>query len=453
MAKRLMVRLQTIRFLEWRGIAHTYYPALWGVGFGCTQVMVFEAADMAVLNMPFMPIHLVGQFLIAAWNAHCFNNIYDDLVRRRVCGLKPSNPLSDAASVSTGLMHGGFAYLIIMNMHPLAPQFCAALLPLALAYPVIWNRTPTDSRKRLFLRQLHRGLVANAGAVCGYVAVVGRLDPAALVPLYIGAIFWTLMYDNIDLLAKEAKTTSLTEVPYFAQHMKDGLPLLLPPFLMGIGIASYTVGQSALFLPLWAASGYYMFVQLDSMNLSDTWSMQQTAGRCTRMGTWMLASIMLGNMIWAWVLYTFDGERGASKELQAPTVENLKGTTMGTVLRLNAIPAERLVVDGEVPFLERVAKPALVYEHIMRQQRIARGDRVPTAEELEAKHGSSSSPPSSEEEDAYAAAGELGEMPAYMRRERIVSNLGSVARYCIPEERMQRYERWWYGFSDHYNLV
>ena len=251
----------------------------------------------------------------------------------------------------------------------------------------------------------------------------------------------------------EAKTTTLKETPYFTPFMKDGLPLFLAPYLIGIGLASYTVGQSALFLPLWAASGYYMMVQLEGMTIADTWSMQQTAGRVTRLGLWMLASIMLGNMILAWVLYTFDGERGPDKELQEPTAENLKGTTMGTVLRLNAIPADRLIVDGDVPWLERIAKPALVYEHIMRQQRIAHGDRVLTADEAKRRGLDADAEREGDSNGDDDEVGGLGEMPAYMRRERIVSNLGTLARYCIPEHRLERYERWWYGFSDHYTLV
>jgi len=45
--------------------------------------------------------------------------------------------------------------------------------------------------------QAYLGLTINWGALMGYAAVKGACDPSIVVPLYIGGVFWTLVYDTI----------------------------------------------------------------------------------------------------------------------------------------------------------------------------------------------------------------------------------------------------------------
>jgi 4-hydroxybenzoate polyprenyltransferase len=64
----------------------------------------------------------------------------------------------------------------------------AAALPLVAAYPFMKRIT--------WWPQLFLGLTFNWGALLGWVAVRGAVEPAALC-LYIGGVFWTLGYDTI----------------------------------------------------------------------------------------------------------------------------------------------------------------------------------------------------------------------------------------------------------------
>jgi hypothetical protein len=126
-------------------------------------------------------------------------------------------------------------------------------------------------------------------------------------------------------------------------------------------------------------------------------------------------------------------DRPVGTDLREPAARPMTDTTLGKILTLNSVPAERFVIDGEVGFIERLAKPALVHKHIP-QQRVARGPTV-------GEEGG----PTVDDDDLH--------MPAYMRREHLVENLGRLFRGCIPTERMAVYEKWWYNFSDHYTLV
>lgn len=45
--------------------------------------------------------------------------------------------------------------------------------------------------------QAYLGLTFNWGALLGWAAVRGSLDPAIVLPLYASGVFWTLVYDTI----------------------------------------------------------------------------------------------------------------------------------------------------------------------------------------------------------------------------------------------------------------
>lgn len=45
--------------------------------------------------------------------------------------------------------------------------------------------------------QAYLGLTFNWGALLGWSAVRGSLDPSIVLPLYMSGIFWTLVYDTI----------------------------------------------------------------------------------------------------------------------------------------------------------------------------------------------------------------------------------------------------------------
>lgn len=45
--------------------------------------------------------------------------------------------------------------------------------------------------------QAYLGLTFNWGALLGWAAIKGNLDPAVVLPLYLSGVSWTLVYDTI----------------------------------------------------------------------------------------------------------------------------------------------------------------------------------------------------------------------------------------------------------------
>ena len=45
--------------------------------------------------------------------------------------------------------------------------------------------------------QAYLGLMINWGALIGWAAVKGSIDPTVVLPLYFSAVCWTLVYDTI----------------------------------------------------------------------------------------------------------------------------------------------------------------------------------------------------------------------------------------------------------------
>lgn len=77
------------------------------------------------------------------------------------------------------------------------------LLILFSPYSLIGQTVPsklTDVCKTqlLYLQpQAYLGLTFNWGALLGWAAVKGSLDPAVVIPLYLSGVCWTLVYDTI----------------------------------------------------------------------------------------------------------------------------------------------------------------------------------------------------------------------------------------------------------------
>jgi hypothetical protein len=425
--------LHAVRFAEWRNIAYVFYPCLWGLGYGCSQVLVLEAADMVVLNMPLLPFHLVAQFLFAAWNVQCAALLYEEALHRYVDKLPPRNGMSKWALGSAITTHGVLAMLLMMNMHPLVPQIAFATLPLAAAYPLVWRKLKAKTKPTMFARQVHRGIICNVGVALGYCSVVGRFEPWVIVPVWCAGVMWTMVVDALETLIRDDATTNIGYLPLLIREPKAFMAILLPNIFALFSYAAYATGQSVVFLVVSGVTVFHFAAAIDNLNLGDSWSMSNAVTRFTRFGMYIALALVISNACWCIALCSM-ADRPVGTDLREPAARPMTDTTLGKILTLNSVPAERFVIDGEVGFIERLAKPALVHKHILQQQRVARGPTV-------GEEGG----PTVEDDDLH--------MPAYMRREHLVENLGRLFRGCIPTERMAVYEKWWYNFSDHYTLV
>ncbi|MCC2112573.1 MAG: 4-hydroxybenzoate octaprenyltransferase [Hyphomicrobiales bacterium] len=235
------------------------------------------------------PVHLI-LFLIGAVamrGAGCtYNDIVDrdfdaDVARTRSRPI-PSGRVTvfQAMAYIVALCLVGLAVLVQFNGFAIFLGF--ASVPIILVYPFMKRIT--------WWPQATLGLAFSWGALMGWAAVFGRLDPPAVL-LYVGGILWTIGYDTVyahqdkedDALIGVRSTARL-----FAEHTKTWLTVLYGGALVLwiiAGVAAKTVGVFHVALGLAALHMIWQIMALDIDN----------ADRCL--------AIFKSNRDFGWILF------------------------------------------------------------------------------------------------------------------------------------------------------
>jgi len=161
-----------------------FYPCIWGLAF----------ADVGSLIPSPWFITLFGIGSIIMRGAGCtVNDLWDRDFDRRVERTKTRPIASGDISVRNGIIFlgaqllTGLAVLLQFNMYTIAVG--ASSLLLVFTYPLMKRIT--------YWPQSFLGLTFNWGALVGYSALAGYCNWSIVVPLYIGAVAWTIVYDTI----------------------------------------------------------------------------------------------------------------------------------------------------------------------------------------------------------------------------------------------------------------
>lgn len=131
-------------------------------------------------------------------------------------------------------LSAGLAVLVNLNLYSIL--LGASSLSVVVLYPLMKRLT--------YWPQLVLGFAFNWGAMLGWSAVAGMVNWPVVLPLYVGSIFWTLIYDTIyahqdknDDVKAGVKSTALL----FADRTKP----VLSAFSCGtIGLFGYSASQS-----------------------------------------------------------------------------------------------------------------------------------------------------------------------------------------------------------------
>jgi 4-hydroxybenzoate polyprenyltransferase len=119
--------------------------------------------------------------------------------------------------------------------------------------------------------QFGLGLAFSWGALMGWPAVFGRLDPAAFV-LYAGSIAWVIAYDTIyahqdredDALLGVGSTAIL-----FGERTKPILALFYSLAVLLIGVAGWLAGAGLIFALGLTAFAMHLIWQVKRIDISD----------------------------------------------------------------------------------------------------------------------------------------------------------------------------------------
>ena len=131
---------------------------------------------------------------------------------------------------------------VLMQFNPFTRYVGLASLPIVAIYPFMKRIT--------YWPQIVLGLAFSWGALMGWPAMFGRLDPPALL-LYAGAICWVIGYDTIyahqdredDALIGVHSTALL-----FREHTKPMLVVFYGLAVALIALAGWMAGGSAVFV-------------------------------------------------------------------------------------------------------------------------------------------------------------------------------------------------------------
>jgi 4-hydroxybenzoate polyprenyltransferase len=164
----------------------------WLLLWPCMWSTALAAPNGMAPDVPLLALFGVGAF--AMRGAGCtINDLWDRDIDRQV-ERTASRPLaSGAISVPEALgflgvqLSAGLGVLLALPPYAVGLGFCS--VPLFTLYPLAKRFTNWP--------QLVLGLTFNWGALMGWAAVHGSCEWGAVLPLYAGGIWWTLLYDTV----------------------------------------------------------------------------------------------------------------------------------------------------------------------------------------------------------------------------------------------------------------
>ena len=214
---------------------------------------------------------LFAAFLVGAALMRAAGCAFNDIVDKDFDAKVARTAMRPVASGQIGV-RGAWAFLvgcslvsfaILLALGPLAIGLGVASLGLVAAYPFMKRIT--------WWPQAWLGLTFNWGALLGYAAAAGRLDPAAGL-LYAGGLFWTLGYDTIYAV-QDLEDDALAGVKSSARRLGDAAPRgVLAFYLAAVALAYASAvagGLGPLFPPLAALYGVHLTLQARKLKLDD----------------------------------------------------------------------------------------------------------------------------------------------------------------------------------------
>ncbi|XP_045782978.1 4-hydroxybenzoate polyprenyltransferase, mitochondrial [Maniola jurtina] len=229
------------------GVYLLYWPCSWSIALASLpgNVPLSTTVETAAL-------FLAGAGLMRG--AGCtINDLWDRDIDAKVERTKDRPLVSGAISEKQAITFLGVQLTlglgVLLQLNCYSVMLGASSMILVITYPLAKRFT---NYPQIFL-----GATFNWGALLGYSAIQGYIEPAVCVPLYLSALAWTVVYDTIyahqdkrDDARLGIKSTALT----FGAHTKPALCGALAVSLGGMALAGHSAGLAA---PYYAALAAY----------------------------------------------------------------------------------------------------------------------------------------------------------------------------------------------------
>lgn len=213
-------------------------PCWWSSGLAAI------AAGAAFPNPWHLLLFFIGAFVMRGCGC-TWNDIVDRRIDAQVARTRsrpiPSGQVSVTGAAAFLVLQGLIGLAVLLQFNTFAIAAGVASLAVVAIYPFMKRVT--------YWPQIVLGLAFSWGALMGWAAVFGRLDPPALL-LYAGSIAWVIAYDTIyahqdredDALAG-LKSTALL----FGPRTKTALAGFFSLAVVLIGLAGWTAGAGLVF--------------------------------------------------------------------------------------------------------------------------------------------------------------------------------------------------------------
>ncbi|XP_050679175.1 4-hydroxybenzoate polyprenyltransferase, mitochondrial [Leptidea sinapis] len=239
--------IQLSRWDRPTGVYLLYYPGAWSIALASLPGNVDAYTSLYVAGL-----FLAGAGLMRG--AGCtINDLWDRDIDAQVERTKNrplvSGVISQKQAVGFLAAQLSLSLGILLQLNCYSIVLGASSMFFVITYPLAkrFTRYP----------QLYLGATFNWGALLGYSALQGQVDPAVCIPLYTAAMAWTVLYDTIyahqdkiDDSRIGIKSTALT----FGANTKPALTAALAISLAGFGLAGNAAGLA---WPYYAALGAY----------------------------------------------------------------------------------------------------------------------------------------------------------------------------------------------------
>ncbi|KAJ4822820.1 Palmitoyl-protein thioesterase 1 [Turnera subulata] len=171
---------------------------------------------------------------------------------------------------------------ILLQLNNYSRILGASSLLLVFSYPLMkritfWVRVLSSFLGVVYLMtillqpQAYLGLTFNWGALLGWSAVKGVLDPAVVLPLYASGVFWTLVYDTIyahqdkeDDLKVGVKSTALR----FGESTKEWISGFGIACISSLALSGFNAGIGWPFYAFLAGASGHLAWQICTVDLS-----------------------------------------------------------------------------------------------------------------------------------------------------------------------------------------
>jgi 4-hydroxybenzoate polyprenyltransferase len=235
-------------------------PCWWSAGLAAV------AAQAPFPNLRHLVLFFIGAFVMRGCGC-TWNDIVDRRIDAQVARTRsrpiPSGQVSLTAAVVFLLLQALVGLAVLLQLNPFAIATGIASLAVVAVYPFFKRIT--------YWPQVVLGLAFSWGALMGWAAAFGRLDPPALL-LYAGSIAWVIGYDTIyahqdreDDALLGLKSTALL----FGARTKPMLAVFYGAAVVLIGWAGWSSGGGLLFALGLAAFALHLAWQVWRLDIDD----------------------------------------------------------------------------------------------------------------------------------------------------------------------------------------